>query len=104
MSQHEQIGQHDQNKKWSKLVNMSQHKRIGQHDKNDQNESKLTNWSTWSKWSKWVNICQHKRIGQHDQNEQNELAKDIMSQNDQNESTWVNINELVNMIKMIKIS
>ena len=57
MSQHEQIGQHDQNKKWSKLVNMSQHKRIGQHDQNDQNELEIVkmslndqNESTWKNW------------------------------------------------------
>ena len=58
--------------------------------KNDQNESKLTNRSTWSKWSKWVNMSQHKRICQHDKNDQNELEIVKMSLNDQNESTWKN--------------
>ena len=32
-------------------------------------------------------MSKHKRIGQHDENDQNKLAKDKMSQNDQNEST-----------------
>jgi len=32
-------------------------------------------------------MSQHEKIGQHDQNDQNKLAKVIMSQNDQNEST-----------------
>ena len=34
-----------------------------------------------------IKISQNQQIGQHNQNDQNELAKDIMSQNDQNEST-----------------
>ena len=34
-----------------------------------------------------IKMSQHEKIGKHDQNDQNELAKDIMSQNDQNEST-----------------
>ncbi len=32
-------------------------------------------------------MSQNEQIGQHDQNDQNELKKEIMSQNDQNEST-----------------
>jgi len=32
-------------------------------------------------------MSQHEQICQDDQNDQNELAKDIMSLNDQNEST-----------------
>ena len=57
---------------------MSQHKLICQHDKNGQNDKNEL---------EKIKMSQHEKIGKHDQNDQNELAKDIMSQNDQNEST-----------------
>ena len=66
------------------MIKMSQHEQIGQHD-----QMIKMSWqkSKWSKWPKWVNLSQHEQIGQHDQNDQNEPTKVKMNHNEKKEST-----------------